>query len=390
MLYNFDEIVSRENTDAFKYDARKLIFGSNHLIPMWVADMDFKTPDFIIDALKKRLNHEILGYSMRTDSFNQSLIEWMKKRHDWDIREDWITFSPGVVAGCTMSILAFTNVNDKVIVQPPVYFPFFTIVKASNRKLLFNRLILSDGRYTMDFDDLEKKAKDGAKMIIISNPHNPVGRVWTIEELSTLADIVIKYDMIVLSDEIHSDLIFEPGKHIPLAKVSPKISERLITAISPSKTFNIAGLSTSTLIIPDSSLMKKYDDVLETMHLRMGNIFGNIAFSEAYKEGEEWLTQLLVYLQQNIKFVGSFIQQNIPQIKLIQPGSTYLLWLDCRDMNMSNEELSDFFVKKAGLGLNSGIMFGAGGEGFMRMNIAMPFSIIKEAMKKLKFAIDTL
>ncbi len=390
MRYNFDEIISRKNTNAFKYDAREMIFGKAEVLPMWVADMDFKTPDFIVDALRVRLNHEILGYSMRPENFYHSLINWMKKRHSWNIEKDWISFSPGVVSACTMSVQAFTNISDSVIVQPPVYFPFFSIIKGSNRNLLYNQLILSEDRYVMDFNDLETKAKGGAKMIIISNPHNPVGRVWTVEELNRLADIALKYDMIILSDEIHSDLVFKPNKHIPLAKLSPEIAERVITAVSPSKTFNIAGLSTSALIISNPQLMKKYNKMLETMHLNMGNIFGNIAFAEAYEKGEEWLLQLLNYLEHNINYVTDYLQNNIPQIKLIKPESTYLLWLDCRNLNMTDDELITFFVERAGLGLNSGLMFGPGGTGFMRMNIALAFPVIKEAMKKLAFAIDTI
>ncbi|MCF8371742.1 MAG: PatB family C-S lyase [Bacteroidales bacterium] len=390
MTYNFDQLIPRENTNAFKYDALSEIFGNKDAIPMWVADMDFHTPDFIVEALKKRLDHEIFGYTKRPDSFNNSLVQWVKKRHGWEIQPDWVSFSPGVVPACSMSVLAFTDPGDKVIVQPPVYFPFFSVVRENGRELVHNQLILKEGRYFMDFDDLEKKASEGAKMIIISHPHNPGGMVWGKEELMELGTIAEKYDMLILSDEIHSDLIFSPYRHIPMASLSAEIADRTITTMAPSKTFNLAGFSTSAMIISNEKLRKKYEKVLSTIHVGMGNIFGNIAFETAYTMGEEWLGQLLVYLQRNIQFTTDFICNQIPGIKVIKPEATYMVWLDCRKLGMDAKELNRFLVHDAGLALSDGAMFGPGGEGFTRMNVACPMEVLEKALRNLKSAIYSL
>lgn len=390
MEYNFDEIIPRENTGSFKYDARKELFGNENAIPLWVADMDFRTPHFIVDAIKQRLDHEIFGYTKRPGSFNDSLVRWVKKRHGWDIKPDWVGFSPGVVPACSMSVLAFTNPGDKIIVQPPVYFPFFSVVRDNGRELVYNQLLLKEGRYFMDFDDLERKASEGAKMIIISHPHNPGGSVWRKEELLELGAIAQKYDMLILSDEIHSDLILEPHRHVPLASLSTEIAYRTITAMAPSKTFNLAGFATSALIISNEKLKKKYEKVLSTIHVGMGNIFGNIAFETAYTQGEEWLGQLLAYLQRNVQFATDFICNQIPAIKVIKPEATYMVWLDCRKLGMDAKELNRFLIHDAGLALSDGAMFGPGGEGFTRMNVACPMAVLEKALQQLKMAVDSL
>ena len=386
--YNFDEIIPRENTGAFKYDGREMIFGKADAVPLWVADMDFRTPDFVIEAVKKRFDHEIFGYTMRPDGFALSLANWVKKRHNWDIDVDWVSFSPGVVPACSMSVLAFTEPGDKIIVQPPVYFPFFTVVKENGRKLLYNQLCMEEGRYTMDFDDLEIKAANGAKMLIISHPHNPGGSVWTEEELTRLASIAEKHDMLILSDEIHSDLIFKPHKHIPLASLSEAIARRTITTLAPSKTFNLAGFSTSALVISNPELKTKYEKVLDTIHVGMGNIFGSIAFEAAYFHGEDWLEQLLDYLSDNVEYALGFIKAFIPNIKALRPEATYMVWLDCSALGFSTKELNQFFLQDAGLALNDGAMFGPGGEGFMRLNLACPRSVLEGALQQLKHAVE--
>jgi len=386
--YDFDEIVPRENTDCVKYDLRQVFFGSESVIPMWVADMDFKTPDFILDALKNRLNHEILGYSIRSGDFNDAIVNWMQKRHGWMINPDWISFSPGVVPAVNMLVLALTRPGDKIIVQPPVYFPFFYAVKNNDRTLVENPLKLNNGRLCMDFDDLREKAQD-AKMIIISHPHNPGGSVWTKEELTQLAEISIENDLLILSDEIHSDLIFQGYRHIPLATLSDEIAQRTITCNAPSKTFNLAGLSTSYLIIPNENLRHTYNHILsDQLHLNMGNLFGSIAMKAAYNQGDEWLNQLLDYVWKNVEFVIDFCEKHIPQIKVIKPESTYMLWLDCRETGLNGEALKDFFINKAGVGLNEGIQFGTGGEGFMRMNVACPKTTVEKALMQIREAFE--
>ncbi len=390
MIYNFDEIIPRENTDCIKYDTRKMFFGTDEVLPMWVADMDFRTPDFIIEAIKKRLEHEILGYTFRGNSFNQSIIKWMLKRHGWEIKEGWLTFSPGVVPAVNMLVLSLTEPGDKIIVQPPVYFPFFTAVKNNNRTLVENPLKLENGRLNMDFDDLAQKAKC-AKMMIISHPHNPGGSVWTKEELTKMAEICLDNNVIIVSDEIHSDLIFPQYKHFPLASISKEIAQQTITCNAPSKTFNLAGLATSYLVISNKQYLDKYNAMLnDKTHVNMGNLFGPIALEAAYKHGEEWLNQLLDYVWKNVEYVADFCEKKIPQIKAIKPESTYMIWLDCRKMNLEGDELKDFFIKKAGLGFNDGQVFGTGGKGFMRMNVACPRSTVEEAMKKLENAVKSL
>ncbi len=387
MNYNFDEIIDRTNSNSVKYDLRETIFKTDDVIPMWVADMDIKTPDFIINAIKKRLNHEILGYTFRGEEFNNSVISWMKKIHNWEIKNNWISFSPGVVPAINMSVLAFTDLGDKIIVQPPVYFPFFSAIKDNKRIMLENQLKYEKGVYTIDFQNLESLIDDKVKMIILSSPHNPVGRVWTKTELIRLAKICTENNILILSDEIHSDLIFDGYKHIPLASLSSIISDITITCIAPSKTFNITGLSSSAVIISNEKLLDKYNKILDTLHLGMGNIFGLVALKAAYNDGEEWLNQLMQYLAGNVSFVRSFLENNMPEVKLVNPESTYLLWLDFSKLGLSNKELNKILINKAKVGLSDGRVFGKGGEGFQRMNIACPRSVVEKAMLRIKNAL---
>jgi len=388
MLYNFDEIVPRENTDCVKYDIRKMFFGTEDVLPLWVADMDFRTPDFIIDAIKKRLEHEVLGYTFRGKDFNQSIANWMEKRHNWKIKNSWISYSPGVVPAVNMLVLALTQPGDKIIVQPPVYFPFFSAIEKNDRVIVENPLRLENGRLNMDFDDLALKAK-GAKMLIISHPHNPGGSVWTKDELTKMAEICLENNIIMLSDEIHSDLIFPLHKHIPLASLNEDIAQQTITCNAPSKTFNLAGLATSFLIIPNKTHLEKYNTMLnDKLHVGMGNLFGAVAMQAAYENGEEWLKQLLDYVWKNVEYVADFCEKHIPRIKVMKPESTYMIWLDCRELKMEGEELKDFFIKKAKLGLNDGRVFGTGGEGFMRINVACPKATVQRAMEQLREALE--
>jgi cystathionine beta-lyase len=354
---------------------------------MWVADMDFRTPDFVIDALKSRLEHEILGYSIRGDDFSDAIVGWMKKRHDWTIDKNWISFSPGVVPALNMVVLAFTEPGDKIIVQPPVYFPFFMAIDNNERQIVENPLKLENGRLCMDFEDLKNKAK-GAKMILISHPHNPGGSVWTKDELTQLAEICLENDVLMVSDEIHSDLLFDGYRHIPLASLSDKVAMQTITCNAPSKTFNLAGLATSYLIIPNKDLLDNYNKMLnDKLHVNMGNLFGPIALKAAYQHGEDWLKQLMEYVLENVKYVDGFLKKHIPQIKAIIPESTYMIWLDCREFGLEGDALKDFFITKAKVGLNDGRVFGTGGEGFMRMNVACPRSLVEQAMRQISEAV---
>ncbi len=386
--YNFDEMISRENTDCVKYDLRNEIFGNENLIPMWVADMDFRTPDFIFDAIKKRCEHEVLGYSIRPESFFSAIINWQKVQHNWDVKKEWISFSPGVVPALNLLILEFTQPTDKVIVQPPVYFPFFSAITNHGRVQVDNPLVLRDGRYHMDFDDLKVKIDDQVKMIFISNPHNPGGSVWKKEELKELAEICIKKNILVVSDEIHSDLILFGNKHTPMASISEEIAQQTITLMAPSKTFNLAALSSSFLVIPNKELFSRYEEVLDRVHVGFGNVFGTVALEAAYTHGADWLHQLLKYLESNIIYLREYIEKHIPLIKVMVPEATYMVWLDFNAFNLSNEELNSKIIHDANLGFNSGEMFGQGGDGFQRINIACPKEILIKALGQLRAAFE--
>ena len=381
--YNFDEIVPREGTNCLKYDAREKFFGSAGVLPLWVADMDFKTPDFIVDAIKKRAEHEIFGYSFKSDSYYKSVIDWMKRRHNWEIQKGRISSSPGVVAGLTIAIETFSNPGDGVVVQPPVYFPFFDCVKGTTRKMVENPLKIENGRYTFDFEDLKSKIDENTKLLLLCNPQNPGGMVYTREELTELANICIENKIMIISDEIHSDLIFGGHKHIPIASVSEKMAQNCLVFMAPSKTFNVAGLTSSVVIIPNKVNFVRYERALGVGHLGMGNIFGTVALEAAYTHGDDWLEQMLEYLWENYLFLENFFETNLPKVKVMKPEATYLVWLDFTEYGMKNRELLNFTSEKAKVGLNDGGKFGTGGNGWLRLNIGCPRSVLKEALERL-------
>jgi cystathionine beta-lyase len=390
MGWNFDEEVSREGTDCVKYDLRKETFGTEDVIPMWVADMDFKTPDFIIRSLRKRLEHEIMGYSFRPVDYFRSISAWLLKKHSWEIEDEWICFCPGIVPALNLCTLAFTRPDDSVIIQPPVYTPFFSAVENHGRNLIYNQLIESDGRWIMDLDSLKDSITSNTRMIIISNPHNPVGRSWSPDELTDLADICLKNNILILSDEIHCDLMLPGFHHTPVARLSDKIAEITVTCIAPSKTFNLAGLSTSSVIISNPVLRKYFNSKTEHLHIGNGNIFGTVASTAAYSYGYEWLDNLIDYLNKNIGYVTDYCRKYIPEIVPVKPEATYMIWLDCSKLGMSGKELEDFFVQKAKVGLNEGSDFGPGGEGFMRMNLGTTNLRIRKAMEQIEKAVASM
>ena len=387
MKYNFDEIINRKNTNSVKYDMLKQYFGKDDLLPFWVADTDFKVPTCISDAIVKRANHEIYGYSFRGDDCIKSVQSWLKKRHDWNVPLIWISSSPGVVTALSLLLMSLTEKGDKIAVQPPVYHPFFHVVNDTERNLVYNPLIRTESSYEMDFENLKQLAKNGLKALLISNPHNPVGRVWNKNELLRLGEIARKYDFLIISDEIHQDLIYSDYKHIPLASLSEDLAQRTITCIAPSKTFNVAGLASSVIIIPNQKLKKQYEKLLSAMHLDSGNLFGHIAMQAGYENGKEWLEQLMDYLKSNVNFVREYLKNNIPKIKLVEPEATYLLWLDCRELEISTEKLNKIFIDSAKVALNKGTTFGKEGEGYMRLNIGCSKSVLLEGLSKIKHAI---
>lgn len=385
--YNFDEIVDRTNTNCLKYDARGSFFGNPDVLPLWVADMDFRTPDFIVEAVRKRAEHEIFGYTFRPETYTQSIVNWLKTKHNWDIKPEWISFSPGVVAGLTMAIEALSVAGDGVIVQPPVYFPFFDSVKGSGREMIENPLKLENGRYYFDFDDLRNKITPTTKLLLLSNPHNPGGMAWTKEELSALAQICLENKIIIISDEIHSDLIFNGYKHTPVASLSPEVALNCVTLMAPSKTFNTAGLTTSFLVIANKRHFVAYERVMRLPHLHMGNIFGTVALEAAYTHGQNWLSQLLVYLQDNYNLLENFFAERMPGIKVMRPEATYLIWIDFSAYGLNDDDLNKKLID-AGVGLNRGTQFGKQGSGFMRINIGCPRSILRAALERIEQAFN--
>lgn len=383
MKYDFDKIIDRTNTSSVKYDLRPAVFQKDDVIPMWVADMDFETPDFIRDAVMQRALHPIYGYTFRGDEYYQPVMAWMQSHHDWTVHRDDIVFSPGVVPALNFAILALTKPGDKVIIQSPVYSPFFGAVRDHGRELVYNQLLPHEDKYLVDFDLFEEQAKDAA-MFILCNPHNPVGRCWSKPELEKFAEICLKHKVLVLSDEIHADLVMPGYRHQVLANISPEVAAITLTAHAPSKTFNLAGLATSSVIISNPELRTPFAHVIEKMHLGMGNLFGSVASTAAYLHGEPWRLQLIDYLNNNISYAESFIRENIPSLKIFRPEATYLIWLDFRQFGFTDEIIRKKIIHEAGLGFNPGVEFGPGGEGFMRMNIACPRSTLTVALERLR------
>ena len=385
--YDFDQVIDRSNTNSIKIEALEEVFGSKDVIPLWVADMDFLSPPEVTEAMKKRIEHGIFGYVQPDDQYFNSIINWLKDRHSWTVTQETISFVPGVVKGFAFAIDAFTNDNDKIIIQPPVYPPFKGTTEDLNREIVNNPLIFENGQYKMDFDNLRKVAKMGCKMLILCNPQNPSGRMWSKEELSELAEICYDNDILVVSDEIHADLELPGNKHVPFATVSEKAAQNNITLMAPSKTFNIAGIVSSFAVVENKEIREKYFNYLAARELNKGTIFAYIAAQYAYETGGEWLDEAMEYIQKNIDFVDNFLLKHIPQIKVVRPEASFLIWLDCRDLNLSQPELENFFIRKANLGLNSGTMFGKEGEGFMRLNVGCPLITLEKALDNLKKAV---
>ncbi|MEA2042630.1 MAG: PatB family C-S lyase [Bacteroidota bacterium] len=384
--YNFDKIINRKETNSVKWDILRFKFRTEDVLPMWVADMDFETPDFVREAITERVKHPIYGYSIRGNEYYSSIIDWNERRYNWKIKKSHIIFSPGIVPALSIAVNTLTKPGDKIVIQSPVYFPFKSAVLQNGRQLIENKLLIENGRYTFDFEDLKKQIDKRTKLLILSNPHNPGGTVWTKGELEELAEICAKHNIIVVSDEIHNDLAFEPHQYTPVSNIAEKSGLRYVSMIAPSKTFNLAGLSSSSVIIEDNELRQQFNAFMETTHLSGGNLFGAVASEAVYTQGEEWLRELKLYLKANIDYVADFIAEEKLPVKMMRPEATYLIWLDFRDIGMNDSELKQFLVKKARLGLNAGESFGPGGEGFARMNIACPRVIVEEAMVRLKHA----
>ena len=389
MKYDFDQVIDRSKNRASKYDERVMKFGTDKVIPLWVADMDFKTAQPIIDACVKKAEEGIWGYTSRPASYFEAVKGWEKRRNNWDVDTSLMSWSLGVVPALSALVKIFSHTGDKVMIQTPVYSEFYDVTEAWEREVVENKLVEENGKWHIDFEDFEQKAKE-VKIFLLCSPHNPLGIVWTREELKRMADICIANDVLLVSDEIHSDLIFHGKKHIPTATVSPEIAGKVISCVSATKTFNLAGLQASTTIFPNMEMKKKFDRFWMNRDIHRNNAFSSVAMEAAYNEGEEWLEQLLEYISGNFDYVKEYCDKYIPAIKTTVPDATYLMWLDCRGLGMDNEQLRSFMIEKAGLGLNEGYTFGRSLSGYMRLNVACPRSVLEQAMKQLREAVDAL
>jgi len=388
-MYDFSISASREKTNAEKYTLRKKLFGTEDILPVWVADMDIDTPSFVFEDIKKRLEHPILGYEMVPSSAYEAQIQWMKNNHNVEFKIDDMIYSHSVVASINVAIEAYTNEGDNIIVQTPVYPPFFQSVKRHNRELLENKLVIKEnGKYGLDLEDLKSKINEKTKLLLLCSPHNPVGRVWDKEELSELLEICIKNNIVVFSDEIHSDLVFSPNKHISFSSLNENAKDICVTAMGVGKTFNLAGVSMSSVAISNEELKEKFLKVYEQNHFADGSVLSHVAFQSAYTHGQVWLDELKVHLYKNYEMLKQLCEKYPTLVKLTPTEATYLAWIDCRGMNLGDKKLRDFFVKEAKLGLNPGLGFGSNGSGFMRLNFAVSLEKMKEVISRLDRALE--
>ena len=388
MKYDFSTSADREESNAEKYTLRKKLFGTEDVLPMWVADMDIDTPPFVIEALKKRLEYPNFGYEEMPSSAFKAQIEWMKKQHNVTFFEEELLYSHSVVASINAAIEAFSEIGDKIIVQTPVYPPFFKSVIKHNRKVLYNPLKKdASGRYSFDIDGLLSKIDKDTKLLLLCSPHNPVGRVWQREELEQIARVCLEHNITVFSDEIHSDLVYEPNSHLPFASLSDEVRDITVTAIGVGKTFNLAGFAISTVAIPNQNLRERFKAVYDTIHFAQGTTLGHVAFESAYRHGEEWLGELKIHLLKNIGLLREVCRKHPDKLSFYKPEGTYLAWLECSKMGLGDKELRDFFVNEAKLGLSAGISFSKEGSGFMRLNFAVSTDSMIKAMNQLDNAL---
>lgn len=386
MKFNFDEVIDRKGTKCLKWDLYPKIFKHDDLLPLWIADMDFRAPDFVIEALRKRLEHEVLGYTGYCDCWYKAIEGWLLQRFGWEPGREALTFIPGIVRGIAYVIHCFTKEGDRIMMTPPVYNPFFNVTANTGREVVFSPLEEREGRFYINWDDFEQKIQ-GCKLFILCHPHNPGGRVWSKEELCRIADICEKAGVVVISDEIHADLTHAPLQHIPFATTCEAAARISITFMAPSKAFNIAGLASSYAVVVNEALRQKFFDFLMASGFAEGNLFSYEGLIAAYTHGEEWLNAVKRYIVENIDFVDAFLHREIPEIKIMRPEASFLVFLDCRSLGLTTEELAKLFTDKAHLALNTGASFGPGGEGYMRLNVGAPRSIIEKALVQLREAI---
>jgi len=398
MKYDFNRVINRSNTDCAKWDAVESVFGSRDVLPMWVADMDFPIARPITEALRERTRHEVYGYTRPGLSLIEAVVNRMQLKYHWKVEPEWIVFTPGVIPALHVAVRAFTHPGDDIIIQGPVYYPFWSAITNNGCLVTNNPLDLIDGHYEVNFDDLERKfgpkagiipSPSRVKMMILCSPHNPVGRVWAREELIRMGEIAIKNDAVMVSDEVHCELLFRGSKHIPFASISEEFEQHSVVCMAASKTFNLAGLAASTIIIPNTKLRDTFNNARAGI-LPRPNVFALKALEVAYRDGDEWLEQLLDYLQGNLEFLMEYFNKRVPRIRVIRPEGTYLVWLDCRQLGMEPMSLRTFIREKARVGLDDGYLFGPSGAGFQRINIACPRATLEEALKRIETAVNNL
>lgn len=387
MQYDFDTPIDRTHTWSIKHDFKKENGKADDILPLWVADMDFRSPDSVVEALKKAVDHGIFGYSRADESYFDAVAAWYQKRHHLTLQPEWMTCTPGIVFALSIAVRAFSQEGDAVLIQPPVYHPFSRAILRNKRTLVENPLVLKDGHYEMDLEDLEQKVLDEhIKLMILCNPHNPVGRVWTREELTALADICLRHHVYVISDEIHGDFVWRGHEQTPYASISEEACLHSMMCTAPSKTFNLAGMATSNLFIPDPEMRRKFRSELLDVGQENMNRLGLFACRAAYEGGGEWLDQLIGYLAGNLALVRDFCKNRVPQIQLVEPEGTYLAWLDCRELGMTDDELMAFFSDEAKVWLDPGTHSGEQGSGFMRFNLGSSRSVIAQALDQIEAA----
>lgn len=386
MKYNFDEIIDRRGTDCEKYDNLQVRFGREDILPMWVADMDFRVAPAVAEAALDCCRKGVFGYTFRSEEAKQAFVDWVGRRYGWQVDLSWLSSSPGVVTALALAVRALTAEGDKVLIQTPVYPPFYAVARENHRELVCSSLLIRNGRYEVNWEDFEDKIKQGVKLFILCNSHNPVGRVWSREELKRMGDLCCRYGVWIVSDEIHADLALFGNLHTVMASVSGEIAARTLTAMAPSKTFNIAGMMNSVVISSSAEILERYERELTALHLDTGNIFGHVTWKAAYRYGEEWLKELISYLEGNILYAEEFIRAELPDVRWCSPEGSFLLWLDFSLSGLSHEEVGRRLLEVARIGLNDGLTFGPEGEGFRRMNVGCSRSVLEEGFRRIKKA----
>ncbi len=388
MKYDFDQPIDRRGTHSVKWDMREEVFGKKEVLPYWVADMDFLSPPAVRDALRKRIDHNTYGYTFMPESYWHSFVDWAASRHQWPLEREWLSFSPGVIPALDFAVQSLTKPGEGVIIQPPVYHPFYNVVQRNKRQLIFNPLRLEKGCYSMDFENLEEGLKKGAKAIILCNPHNPVGRVYTRQELETLGEYALKYGAKIISDEIHWDIVYSVQHHVPIASLSPELADITVTATSPGKTFNLQGFNTAFVIISNRTMRKRFEQACHRNGIFMNNVLSITATEVAYQEGSEWLDELIRYLEVTRKEMQGFVDSEMKDVKLFETEGMYVAWLDFRKVPV--EDIHRFMIDKAGVGLSNGIEFGEEGRGFLRFNFAAPRQDVMKGLRQMADALKSL